>query len=162
MRVETVNDKTISLSGPKGIEKIAVIPAETGSLAFLTPEATLLPGATYTVSINGAIDRDGLSLPVSGISFTTKSVVGSAPTTPTPTPGGGLNPVTPLPAPVPTVVGDDDLIWQGKLKDGRPRSDWEDLPALQAPAGVTALAGQVLDLKGNPLAGVNSKLKANM
>ena len=34
LRVETVNNKTISLSGPKGLEAIAVVPAENGSLAF--------------------------------------------------------------------------------------------------------------------------------
>lgn len=160
LRVETVNDKTISLSGPKGIEKITVVPAENGSLAFLTPEATLLPGATYTVSINGAIDRDGLLLPVSGLSFSTKSVPGSLPTTPQPAPGGGLKPVPPPPAPpVPTISGDDDLAWKGKLKDGKPHSDWEDLPPLKAADGVTALAGQVLDLKGNPLAGVKLEIE---
>jgi hypothetical protein len=69
LKVETVNVNTVSLSGPKGVEKISVVPAENGSLAFLTPEALLIPGSTYTVSVNGAIDRDGLLLPVSGISF---------------------------------------------------------------------------------------------
>jgi hypothetical protein len=58
--VETLNADTVSLSGPKGLEAITVVPAENGSLAFITPEANLLPGTTYTVSINGAIDRDGL------------------------------------------------------------------------------------------------------
>ena len=79
LRVETVNASTVSLSGPKGLEKITVVPVENGSLAFLTPEALLLPGATYTVSVNGAIDRDGLLLPLSGISFVTKALLGAAP-----------------------------------------------------------------------------------
>src|SRR5688500_13045066 len=83
LRAETVNDKTVSLSGPKGIEKIAVVPAENGSLAFLIPESHLLPGATYTVTVNGAIDRDGLLLPVSGLSFSTKPVAGTGSTLPT-------------------------------------------------------------------------------
>ena len=76
LRVETVNDQTVSLSGPNGIEKITVVPAENGSLAFINPESLLLPGITYTVSVSGAIDRDGLLLPVSGLSFSTKPVPG--------------------------------------------------------------------------------------
>ncbi len=76
LRVETVNDQTVSLSGPNGIEKITVVPAENGSLAFINPESLLLPGITYAVSVSGAIDRNGLILPVSGLSFSTKPIPG--------------------------------------------------------------------------------------
>jgi hypothetical protein len=51
------------------------------------------------------------------------------------------------------------MIWTGKLKDGKPHSDWEDLPTLQASAGRTALAGQVLDLFGVPLADVTLEVE---
>jgi hypothetical protein len=37
------------------------------------------------------------------------------------------------------------------VRDGRPHSPWQDLPPLQAPLGVTALAGQLLRLNGQPL-----------
>src|SRR5205807_5807608 len=72
LHAETVNGQTVTLSGPKGVESIKVVPAENGSLAFITPDVSLLPGSTYTVTINGAVDRDGLLLPVSGISFSTE------------------------------------------------------------------------------------------
>ena len=53
LRPETINSNTVALSGPKGLEKILVVPAESGSLAFLTPDKDLLPGSTYTVTVNG-------------------------------------------------------------------------------------------------------------
>ncbi len=161
LRAETVNPNTVSLSGPKGLERISVVPAENGSLAFITPESPLLLGSTYTVSVNGAVDRDGLSLPVSGISFSTKSVA-----------GGGNSPldssnsssatsqISIQPSSSSDADTDDGLAWKGKLKDGKPHSDWQDLPALQAPAGVTALAGQVLDLHGLPLANVEMEVES--
>jgi len=162
LNVETVNTSTVSLSGPKGLEKIAVVAAENGTLAFITPDSLLLPGVTYTVSVNGAKDYDGLLLPVSGITFSTKSFGGASDAQTKSGTGSGL---TILPPAAPgtistsaarTVVtsADPDFIWQGKLKDGKPHSDWQDLPALQAPTGVTALSGQILNLAGLPLAGV--------
>ncbi|MGH7934757.1 MAG: hypothetical protein ACREQN_16565 [Candidatus Binataceae bacterium] len=39
-----------------------------------------------------------------------------------------------------------------------PSSPWQSLPPLMAKVGVTALAGQVLMLDGNPLAGVTQPL----
>ena len=41
LRVETVNSSTVSLSGPEGLEKISVVPAENGSLAFLRPHVKI-------------------------------------------------------------------------------------------------------------------------
>jgi len=73
LNVVTVNSDTVTLSGPNGIERIKVVPAEGGMLAFITPESSLLPGATYTVSVNGAADTSGILLPLSGFSFTTQS-----------------------------------------------------------------------------------------
>ena len=160
LRVETVNDQTVSLSGPNGIEKITVVPAENGSLAFINPESLLLPGITYAVSVSGAIDRNGLMLPVSGLSFSTKPIPGGISTPREPSTGTGLKPVSTTPSANPTVSSDDDLAWKGKLKNGKPRSDWEDLPPLKAADGVTALAGQVLDLKGRPLANVKLEIES--
>jgi RHS repeat-associated protein len=162
LRVETVNTSTVSLSGPKGLEKIVVVPAENGSLAFLTPESDLLPGSTYSVTVNGAIDRNGLLLPVSGISFSTKGDPGAGQQPPSSSSApGGLQTTAPTSQPGLTTQSsdDDNFVWTGKLKDGKPHSDWEDLPPLQAPLGVTALAGQVLDLRGLPLANVELEIE---
>jgi RHS repeat-associated protein len=43
---------------------------------------------------------------------------------------------------------------EGYWRSDRTRSPWQDVPSLRAPIGVTALAGQVLKLNGEPLAGV--------
>jgi YD repeat-containing protein len=43
-------------------------------------------------------------------------------------------------------------------RTGRPVSPWQDLAPLEAPPGVTALAGQVLQLNGAPLPGVTLEL----
>ncbi len=156
LRVETINSNTVTLSGPQGIEAVKVVPAEGGMLAFITPEADLLPGATYSLTVNGAVDREGLLLPVSGISFSTTPLAGATqPPSGPPSDGGGSsapgsNPSSP----------DDELVWRGELRDGKPHSEWQDLPPLQAPANVAALAGQVLDLKGRPLANVTLKIES--
>jgi YD repeat-containing protein len=161
LRPETVSSSTVSLSGPKGLEKILVVPAESGSLAFLTPDEHLLPGATYTVTVNGAIDRDGLLLPVSGISFSTKPVPGAGQTSSTSSSSSSTSTIPKETPKTETQISDDDFVWRGKLKDGKPHSDWQDLPPLQAPPGETALAGQVLDLRGLPLAKVTLELESH-
>ncbi len=157
LKVETVTAASVTLTGPKGIERIKVVAAENGLLAFVTPEAHLIAGSRYTLIINGGSDKDGLLLPTSAITFTTLVASNSAPLS-------GLTTLSPQTtgqsdrdlstAKVVPASSDDDLEWKGKLKDGKPHSDWQDLPALQAPAGVTALSGQALDLKGNPLVDV--------
>jgi len=162
LKVTTVNSSTVSLNGPNGTEKISVVSTENGILAFLTPEALLLPGVTYTVTVNGAIDQNGIALPLSGLSFTTKPIGGGGiapplPRTPAPDKDDGGLKVIPSNQPLPSLtpsVGADGFTWTGKLKDGKPHSDWQDLPPLQAPPGVTALSGQVIDIAGLPLANV--------
>ena len=72
VRVETVTSETVTLSGPEGPEAVTVIPAEGGMLAFIRPRAPLLPGATYTLSLNGAEDGRGLVLPFTAVQFRTR------------------------------------------------------------------------------------------
>ena len=160
LKVETANTDTVSLSGPNGVEKIKVVPAENGSLVFATPDVDLLPGATYTVTINGAMDRDGLLLPVSGISFLTQGSPGSGqlPAARTSQPEVSRSIIADSKSEISS--SDDDWEWRGRHKDGKPHSDWEDLPALRADPGVTALAGQVLDLRGQPLARVALQIES--
>src|SRR5207249_4964345 len=118
LRSETVNGDTLTLSGPKGIEKIKVVPAEAGMLAFATPEAGLLPGTTYTVTINGPADKDGVLLPVSGISFSTEPLPSDGQPAGDPSNGSGPQPTG---QPPPSGSGlDDGWTWTGQLKDGKP------------------------------------------
>lgn len=55
-------------------------------------------------------------------------------------------------------AGEDDWEWKGERRNGRPYSHWQSLPPLQAPPGVTAVAGQVLRLNGDPLPDVTIKI----
>ena len=154
---QTVSAATVTLSGPRGIEAINVIPAENGMLAFITPAELLLRNANYVVSINGARANNGTDLPASGFSFSTRPWGASVDANPRARVGGDIQVIqaTPANAPdQPTVAPPEDWKWQGALKNGKPHSPWQDLPPLSADAGVTALAGQVLNLRGTPLAGV--------
>jgi RHS repeat-associated protein len=132
LNVTTVNSATVTLAGTEGSQPngtIAVVPAEAGMLAFVSYKGPLLPGATYTLSLNGLTDLAGRSLPQTQISFTT-----SAPFT-----------------------GADGEVWIPNginWRTGRPDSPWQKLPPLEAPPGATAIAGQVLKLNGEPLPNV--------
>ncbi|MGH7535095.1 MAG: Ig-like domain-containing protein, partial [Gemmatimonadales bacterium] len=162
--VHTVNATTVVLMGPEGLAAATVVPVEEGRLAFITPEAPLIPGATYTVTLDGPTDPSGARLPVTSIAFTVAHIIqaaegpaGSAPpssssqpqssTTASATAGGerGAPP-------------DDAQPWTGEWRDGRPYSPWHSLGPLQAPPGVTALAGQVLQLNGQPLPNVTLRI----
>jgi RHS repeat-associated protein len=139
VRVRTLNSRTVTLAGPQGRIDVAVTPGEEGRLAFVTPTEPLLPGTTYTVSINGVMVDEAAANPLTptDLSFTTA--------------GGDTSPK----------ATDDDEAWipgagalQRGWRSGRPDSPWRQLPPLQAPPGVTALAGQTLLLNGTPLADV--------
>src|SRR5205823_24399 len=70
LRVETVNANTLTLSHSEGRVATKVIPAEGGRLAFVTPKERLLPGITYTLTLDGP--TDGASpLAATSVSFTT-------------------------------------------------------------------------------------------
>jgi RHS repeat-associated protein len=164
LRVDSVSEVTVTLSGPQGPEPVRVVPAEGGWLAFVTPQSRLTPGTRYSLVVNGPEDLAGFLLPFTRVEFTTAGVARTA--------GAG--------APAPPATGSNDAAehshhagrpgqpgqpseldepeWKGPLRDGKPYSRWQDLPPLQAPPGVTALAGQVLRLNGQPLADVTLRI----
>ncbi len=155
LRVDPSTAATVTLSGPSGPEAATVVTAEGGGLVFVTPRIPLTPGAIYSVTVNGAVDATGRLVPFTSVSFQTASpptvmgggvrVVAAAPAPPTAHfhPAGAIRPGTP---------GETDGDWSGNLCDGKPCSRWQCLPPLKAPSGVTALAGQMLRLNGEPLA----------
>jgi len=163
LNVATVNSDTVTLSGPSGVERIKVVPAEGGMLTFLTPEAPLLASSTYTVSVNGVFDVSGSLLPVSGFTFSTQpSAVSDQPTTTSDQSAtGGQQSAASSESQSPESqnhnLQESDLGWRGEWgtdpKTGRrtPHSPWQDLSPLQAEPGVTALSGQVLRMDGEPL-----------
>src|SRR5207302_525051 len=95
---------------------------------FVTPQSALLPGTDYSLTISGAVDSSGQSLPGTTITFTTAGQAGS---------------------------GQAGIIGSGSQDPSDPLdSTWRKLPPLHAPAGMTALAGQTLELNGRPLSNV--------
>jgi len=153
---------TVLLAGPEGMLSGKVVAAEGGLLVFITPEAPLGVGTLYTVSLNGLEDTNGFLVPFTSFRFTTAQ----SPATPaqgTMSPAGGASGApTTHQSPGATVgsqpVELDEWEWKGQRRDGKPYSSWQSLPPLQAPPGVTALAGQVLRLHGQPLADVTLQI----
>lgn len=123
LRMESINDQTIVLNGPSGMVEARISGAEAGMLAFITPQSPLLPGISYLVRLSGAVDSGGTSVAFKEFTFTT---AGDAPQ---------------------SDVWNPTLDWMTH----NPPSTWQSMPPLQARAGVTALAGQVLKLDGTPL-----------
>ncbi|HEY6271049.1 MAG TPA: DUF6531 domain-containing protein [Terriglobales bacterium] len=136
LNVATVSSATVTLASSQDSQAnipITVVPAEVGMLAFATYKEPLLPGATYTLSLNGLADTAGRQLPPTQITFTTAAAaVGSG----------------------------DDGVWvpTHDFRTGRPESTWSKLLPLQGPEGVTAVAGQVLKLNGSPLPNVTMEI----
>ena len=141
LNVATVSAHTISLNGPQGRVEAKLTPAEGGMLAFIIPRGRLQPGATYTITLADARDQNDRALSYMMLSFTTA--------------GDGS----------PDRRSDDDEEWRpdarnmrGDWRSKRPESQWQKLPPLQAPPGVTALSGRVLLLNGQPLADVTLQI----
>jgi YD repeat-containing protein len=128
--VTTVSSNTVSLNGPQGRIPIKVVPAERGRLGFVTYSQPLLPGTSYSLLLGGLKDAANRALSTTQIVFSTQSTPGSEAGIPAGT--GGAS-------------GEQD-------------SSSRNFPPLQASPGVTAIAGQVLQLTGQPLANVTIRL----
>jgi YD repeat-containing protein len=127
VRSITVALERIDGSGAVRVPAMLVV-AEGGLLVFLTPQAALAADAEYRIALRRAQTASGAALPAFSSVFRTAR-------TPEPT-----DPDTPP----------DPAEGPGSGLD----SPWRKLAPLQAPPGVTALAGQVLLLNGQPLAQV--------
>ncbi|HKQ51208.1 MAG TPA: RHS repeat-associated core domain-containing protein [Pyrinomonadaceae bacterium] len=150
LAVTTVNSGTVKLTSTEGDATARVTPAEGGRLAFIIPDEALRPATVYTVTLNGPANAASVPLPYSAFSFTTADARSDK------------------------VDGSDkasstrpcqDEEWRPDV--GNPQGDWKyncpespltKLPPLQAAKGVTALAGQVLNLNGLPLPNVTLSL----
>ena len=124
--VRTANAANFVLTGPS--EKLVsakVSAAESGRLVFVTPDTALAPGTHYLLRVKGAASAAGERLPDLSIAFDTD---GEAPEADGP-----------------------DFIPNPSSTSGPSTTKWQQLSALQAAPGTTALAGQVLKLDGWPL-----------
>jgi RHS repeat-associated protein len=164
LRMDRINDATVTLSGPQGPEPLRIVAAEGGMLAFVTPVSPLIAGSRYSLVLNGPEDLNGYLLPFSRVEFRTAGPAASS---------GGTQPGSrsddsaghahhaARSATAGTRSEIDDLEWKGPRRDGKPYSRWQSLPPLTAPPGTTALAGQVLRLNGQPLADVTLRIGAH-
>jgi len=146
LQSETVSRETVSLIGPGGSVPVKVVAAEKGRLIFVTPLALLKPDRDYHLTIDGAIDTDNQKLAFSSISFKTK-----------------LDAKTKEEGTGPQVIDADSWIpgadnFKSNWKSGRANTGTDELPALQAAAGETALAGRVRALSGSPLPNVTLQI----
>jgi RHS repeat-associated protein len=126
LQVQRLTDRTVVLSSSQGEIAATVVPAESGRLVFMTPAVPLRPGTVYTLMLTGVVDTQGRSLPDALVVFATE----------------GQN------------EGQGSKGAGGSDADGTVDTTSRQLPPLQATPGVTALAGQVLQLNGRPLADV--------
>jgi RHS repeat-associated protein len=131
------------MNGGRTEAPISVVPAESGLLLFITPARSLEPRTEYTVILDGLTATTGVPVAITSIAFTTEGTVPRALRTLANT-GATILPASVDPDEVAPRVGLD-------ARTRRPISRWQDLPPLQAPSGVTAIAGQVLQLNGEPL-----------
>ncbi len=154
LRVATLTPDRITLSGPEGVVPGTVAAAEEGRLVFVTPAASLRPGTTYTLTLNGPADHAGLVLPFTGVQFSTQAA-GAQDSSPSASGSGQSS------APLTSSAGEDTSdpwAWTGEWRNGRPYSAWQSLSALRAAPGATALAGQVLQFNGDPLEHVTLRI----
>src|SRR5579864_1924051 len=134
LAIQTINSQNATLIGPEGAVQAKIVGAENGMLAFITPAGSLLPGTAYSVSFSGAVDLNSQTVAPKNFTFTTAGEPDS---------------------------GDDGWTPNGDWMTHRGPSKWQSLPPLKAPPGVTALAGQVLKLNGDPLAHVTLSIDNN-
>jgi RHS repeat-associated protein len=139
----TANIQTIRIVASDGtVVPAPVTSAERGRLAFLLPTTPLLANSDYTINVDGVEDLNGNPLTDTVIHFHTD--------------GGS------------TDDGSDDG-WipdadalKGNWNSKTELSRWQKLPPRKAPAGITALAGQVLGLSGTPIAHVTLQIERNL
>lgn len=169
----TLSTSTVALFGAAGAVPVRVVPAENGLLLFVTPVSDLQPGSDYTLVVIGAKDDAGQSLPDITIGFQTSALlaagasgqgsaspqgVAAVPKAPAKTSAGQAVSSAARANAGPDLWMPDANSLRGDWRSRRNPSPLQQLPALTAPDGVTALAGQVLFLDGKAAEGVTLRI----
>jgi len=141
--VRTVTKASLELTTANGKSVAArVTPTEGGKLAFVVPSSPLAPATSYVLRVHGVRDTKLHELPETIIRFQTADVMANS-----------------------ASGGDEEWVpnasnLTGNWNSGTGLSPFQKLAPLQAPAGVTAVAGQVLLWTGQPLANVTLGIDA--
>jgi RHS repeat-associated protein len=138
--MQSANNTTAILNAGTQQTNAMVVPAEAGMLLFITPQESLMENAEYTVSLNGISASGGSTLADFTFGFRTASPSGVQ--------SNSSNGLLGLPT-SPGAFGPSE------------NSPYLKLPRLQAPAGETAISGQVLLQSGLPLQGVTVRVGSN-
>ncbi|HZN06928.1 MAG TPA: RHS repeat-associated core domain-containing protein [Pyrinomonadaceae bacterium] len=139
----SVNADTVVLNNSEGRAYAKVVAAENGRMVFVTPFEPLTANTTYTLTVDRANDGTNNVVPAT-VTFTTAAQENK-----------DTNPPD-QPDWIPDANG-----LRGDWTSKSPKSPWEDLPRLEAEPGVTALSGQALTLRGQPLANVTLEINGN-
>ena len=150
LRVESFQSETLKLTGEGKTISANITLAEGGRLAFLLSIQPLQKGTTYTVTCSNGTDGTVKVTPAV-FSFTTTGDKKDE-----------SKEVLPNQS-----MGDVDWVpkaenLRGNWRTNGERSSWQDQPSLQAEPGVTALSGQVLTLRGQPLANVTVSVNGHL
>ena len=137
----SVNSETVVLNSSAGRSYARVVTAENGRLVFVSPLEPLESNTSYTLTIDQASDGSNSIIPAT-ITFTTAQ---------------DSQDKQPDQSHQPDWIPDENAL-RGDWTSKSPRSPWQDLPKLEAEAGVTALSGQALTLRGQPLANVTMEI----
>lgn len=78
LKVSSVNAQTVVLIGPNGPVPSTVTPTEEGLVVFVVSHQDLLPGANYTLLMQGAVDPSDQPLSFLSIGFSTKTLNNTA------------------------------------------------------------------------------------
>jgi YD repeat-containing protein len=138
----SLRDATVAVDASGTRVQARVVVAEGGRLIFVTPSASFTEGASVSLIAEGLQTRSGAAVAPARLGFTIAS------------------PDLPAEAPRPH----DPEVWvprNSKWRSERGESEWKRLAPLQAPKGVTALAGQVLRLDGRPLSDVTLEIEGH-
>lgn len=142
LRVESFKPETLKLTGEGTTVNAKLTLAERGRLAFLLPMQPLEKGTAYTVTFSDGNDDTNRVTPAV-FSFTTAG--DNKDESNQVAPNQSMSDVDWLP-------NAENL--RGNWQTNGEKSSWQDQPSLQANPGETALSGQVLTLRGQPLANV--------
>jgi RHS repeat-associated protein len=141
LAAQTVSPETVVLNSLEGRTFAKLVAAESGRLVFVSPLEPLEPNTTYTLTIDQASDGVNSVVPATVTFTTAEGPQDKQPDTPD----------------QPDWIPDHNAL-RGDWTSKSPRSPWQDLPNLEAEAGVTALSGQTLTLRGQPLANVTLEI----
>jgi RHS repeat-associated protein len=178
MAAASLSTQSVTLLGPIGAEQIRVLPL--GHLAIVQPLQELLPASRYTLFINGATDDAQRPLPLSTIGFDTAAksaevagggaVSDAAQIASADRPADATAQLAQLGSVERLAIAQTDATqdpedwvpgpqhFKGRWRADRTSSPMQTLPPLQAPAGATALSGQVLGMNGRAVPNVTLRV----